>query len=331
MTRPLSGAADHRGDIENIVRFVTSNDRVGAEDGILARDTPASCSSRSGGSPRPVSCWLEPPSPDRETALFQTGRTQPGLGRLACGRASDGLKDADKEMGPASGTLRPQQAGSRDGSGAPSPKNLPDKSWVCAQARPMRKAFRPGYKANQPSIRPTQEASSPCSKPNQLLRLTACALIRVRAWPGGGRRMDTRESAPAVRNHRPTGDDTMQMATTLRRRPCGTGGTGSVRCLPRRSASVGFIVIGIRTGAGSLMRCSCGSTGRPAICGARLTTKVKCLSDDTAPHRQYEGDRCCNDQTGVSDCCAWGFLRVGQPIPEVNSKTDPDPRDENRR
>ena len=29
--------------------------------------------------------------------------------------------------------------------------------------------------------------------------------------------MDTRESAPAVRNHRPTGDDTMQMATTLRR------------------------------------------------------------------------------------------------------------------
>ena len=29
--------------------------------------------------------------------------------------------------------------------------------------------------------------------------------------------MDTQESAPAVRNHRPTGDDTMQMATTLRR------------------------------------------------------------------------------------------------------------------
>ena len=29
--------------------------------------------------------------------------------------------------------------------------------------------------------------------------------------------MDTRESAPAVRNHGPTGDDTMQMATTLRR------------------------------------------------------------------------------------------------------------------
>ena len=203
--------------MENIVRFVTSNDRVGAEDGILARDTPASCSSRAGGSPRPVSCWLEPRSPDRETALFQTGRTQPGLGRLACGRASDGLKDADKEMAPASGTLRPQQAGSRDGSGAPSPKNLPDKSWVCAQARPMRKAFRSGYKANQPSIRPTRKASSPCSKPNQLLRLTASALIRVRAWPGGGRRMDTRESAPAVRNHGPTGDDTMQMATTLRR------------------------------------------------------------------------------------------------------------------
>ena len=32
VTRPLSGAADHRGDIENIVRFVTSNDRVGAEE-----------------------------------------------------------------------------------------------------------------------------------------------------------------------------------------------------------------------------------------------------------------------------------------------------------
>ena len=29
--------------------------------------------------------------------------------------------------------------------------------------------------------------------------------------------MDTRESAPALRNHGPTGDDTMQMATTLRR------------------------------------------------------------------------------------------------------------------
>ena len=62
VTRPLSSAADHRGDIENIVRFVTSNDGVGAEDGILARDTPASCSSRSGGSPRPASCRLAPRS-----------------------------------------------------------------------------------------------------------------------------------------------------------------------------------------------------------------------------------------------------------------------------
>ena len=60
-------------------------------------------------------------------------------------------------------------------------------------------------------------------------------------------------------------------------RPFGTGGTGSVRCLPRRSASAGFIVIGIRTGAGTLMRCSYGSTGRPAICGARLTMKGRCL------------------------------------------------------
>ena len=95
VTRPLSSAADHRGDIENIVRFVTSNDGVGAEDGILARDTPASCSKRSGGSPRPASCRLAPRSPDRETALFQTGRTRSGLGRVACGRASDGQKDAD--------------------------------------------------------------------------------------------------------------------------------------------------------------------------------------------------------------------------------------------
>ena len=37
------------------------------------------------------------------------------------------------------------------------------------------------------------------------------------------------------------------------------------------------IRIGIRTGAGTLMRCSCGSTGRPAIYGARLTTKAKFL------------------------------------------------------
>ena len=86
-------------------------------------------------SPRPASCRLAPSSPDRETALFQTGRSRPGLGRVASGRDSTGLKHADREMGPAPGTLRPQQAGSRDGSGAPSPKNLPDKRWVCAQAR----------------------------------------------------------------------------------------------------------------------------------------------------------------------------------------------------
>ena len=86
------------------------------------------------------------------------------------------------------GLICHRRSQSRDGSGAPSPKNLPDKSWVCAQARPIRKAFRPGYKANQPSIRPTQKASSPCSKPNQLLRLTASALISVvidRGMDGG--------------------------------------------------------------------------------------------------------------------------------------------------
>ena len=39
VTRPRSGAADHRGDLENIVRFVTANGGGGAEDRILARDT----------------------------------------------------------------------------------------------------------------------------------------------------------------------------------------------------------------------------------------------------------------------------------------------------
>ena len=52
-------------------------------------------------------------------------------------------------------------------------------------------------KANQPSIRPTQQASSPCSKPNQLLRLTACALIRARAWARGRLGPDTGERVRA--------------------------------------------------------------------------------------------------------------------------------------
>ncbi len=66
------------------------------------------------------------------------------------------------------------------------------------------------------------------------------------------------------------------VASTSATRPCATGGTGSVSCLPRRSASAGIIIIVIRSDAGTLMRCSCGSTGRAAICGARLTTQAKC-------------------------------------------------------
>ena len=72
------------------------------------------------------------------------------------------------------------------------------------------------------------------------------------------------------------------VASTSATRPCGTGGTGSVRCLQPRSASAGFIIIGVRTGAGTLMRCWCGSTGRPAICGAR-SYKVFCHETAGSP------------------------------------------------
>jgi len=41
---------------------------------------------------------------------------------VARDRKLSGLKHADREMGPASGTLCPQQAGSREGSGAPAPE-----------------------------------------------------------------------------------------------------------------------------------------------------------------------------------------------------------------
>ena len=40
-------------------------------------------------------------------------------GPAACDRADVGLKDAGMQMGPASGTRRPQQAGSRDGPAMP--------------------------------------------------------------------------------------------------------------------------------------------------------------------------------------------------------------------
>ena len=39
------------------------------------------------------------------------------MGRVASGRHDPGLKYAEPQMGPASGTLRPQQAGLGDGSG----------------------------------------------------------------------------------------------------------------------------------------------------------------------------------------------------------------------
>ena len=46
-------------------------------------------------------------------------------------------------------------------------------------------------------------------------------------------------------------------------RPCGTGGTALVHCVPRRSGNAVFIIDSIRCGAGILMRCVSGSTGRP--------------------------------------------------------------------
>ena len=56
---------------------------------------------------------------------------------------------------------------------------------------------------------------------------------------------------------------------------CGTGGTALVHCLPRRSGNAVFIIDSIRCGAGILMRCLSGSTGRPIIYGALWITKAK--------------------------------------------------------
>ena len=51
---------------------------------------------------------------------FQTNasRTRPALGRVVCGRRTGGLKDAELQMGPTSGTLSPLQAGLWDGASA---------------------------------------------------------------------------------------------------------------------------------------------------------------------------------------------------------------------
>ena len=46
-------------------------------------------------------------------------------------------------------------------------------------------------------------------------------------------------------------------------------------CLPRRSGNAVFIIDSIRCGAGILMRCVSGSTGRPILDGALWITKAK--------------------------------------------------------
>ena len=46
-------------------------------------------------------------------------------------------------------------------------------------------------------------------------------------------------------------------------------------CLPRRSGNAVFIIGPIRCGAGLLMRCLSGSTGRPIIYGALWITQAK--------------------------------------------------------
>jgi hypothetical protein len=56
-------------------------------------------------------------------------------------------------------------------------------------------------------------------------------------------------------------------------RRCGSGGTGSVRCSPRRSASGGFKTGHTRTGVGTWTRCLSGSMARHTISGAPWTTK----------------------------------------------------------
>ena len=62
------------------------------------------------------------------------------------------------------------------------------------------------------------------------------------------------------------------MASTSATRRYGSGGTGLVRCLQRRSGSV----VRTRTGAGTWTKCSCGSMGRRTICGVPLIMKAKC-------------------------------------------------------
>ena len=51
--------------------------------------------------------------------------------------------------------------------------------------------------------------------------------------------------------------------------------TALVQWLPRRSGNAVCIIDSIRCGAGILMRCVSGSTGRPLIYGALWITKAK--------------------------------------------------------
>jgi putative transposase len=61
-----------------------------------------------------------------------------------------------------------------------------------------------------------------------------------------------------------------ERASTSVTRQCGSGGTVSVRCSPRRSGSDAFIVGHFRNGAGTWTRCSSGSMERRIISGGAV-------------------------------------------------------------
>ena len=85
-----------------------------------------------------------PSSPDPQTALFQSGRTRSALGRVVSDRCRRGLKDAELQKGPTSGTLRPQQAGLGDGSGATPPDTTRIKVGYAHGCATDAIAFQPG-------------------------------------------------------------------------------------------------------------------------------------------------------------------------------------------
>ena len=59
-------------------------------------------------------------------------------------------------------------------------------------------------------------------------------------------------------------------------KPCGSGGTGSLRYSPARSGSDASIIGRFRNGAGTWTRCSSGSMARRTICGVRWIMKARC-------------------------------------------------------